>query len=41
VFLQDNTGTSALLSNPGPGGPPTPNLAYTDVSAASMTRAAL
>jgi phage protein U len=40
VFLKDNAGASALLTNPGPGGPASPNLHYTDVSPAEMTRAA-
>jgi phage protein U len=39
VFLKDNAGASALLNNPGPGGPPSPNLDYTDVPAAAMVRA--
>jgi hypothetical protein len=40
VFLKDNTGASAILSNPSPGGPASPTQKYTDVSAATMTRAA-
>jgi phage protein U len=40
VFLSDNMGTSALLTNPGPGGPATPNLNFTSVPASTMVRAA-
>ncbi len=40
VFLKDNAGASALLSNPGPGGPATPTQNFTSVSAATMVRAA-
>jgi phage protein U len=40
VFLKDNAGASALLTNPGPGGPATPTQNYTSVPASTMVRAA-
>jgi phage protein U len=40
VFLKDNAGASALLNNPGPGGPATPTQNYTSVAASTMVRAA-
>ena len=40
VFLKDNTGASALLTNPGPGGHATPTQNYTSVPASTMVRAA-
>jgi len=39
VFLKDNAGGSAILNSAAPSGPPAPGASYTNVTAATMTRA--